>query len=95
MHQSLRLGCTGVEYAACVPEDFQDVGVVWGFVVPPAYEACIMAEIFHPDHLFDTDWKPVKASNNFAMFGVVVVEEFGSGYGSFWEEFGDAIGLAL
>jgi len=79
MHQGLRLGRTSVEYASRVPDDLQDMGVVCSLVVPPAYEACIVSQVFHANMLFDADGEAVEWSDEFPMFRVVVIERFSSG----------------
>lgn len=43
--------------------------------------------------LFDTDRKAMERSDGFAMFGKVVVQEFGPFNRSFGEELSNAIGL--
>ena len=93
MHQCLGLSGAGVEDAACVPEDFQYVAVIWSLPVPPAYKPCIIPQAFHPDMLFDTDRKAVEGANGFLMFGVVFVKELRPYSCSFRKKLCDAIGL--
>lgn len=83
MHQRLGLGGPGIEDAAGLPEDLENVGVVGALVIPPADEAGVEAFPFHADVFFDADWEAMERAHCAFVFLIKVVKVFGSLQGFF------------
>lgn len=78
MHQRLRLRGPGIEDAASLPEDLEDVGIVFAFAVPPANEAGVESFAFHSNVFLDADREAVERANRAFVLIVVAVEVSGS-----------------